>query len=227
MLRADPDGAEIVGGRLRRRHERRRRHEIADVDPVRIARLGEKLLGLRGSYGSGGVCSANSITRGTMTRGRRTEAETGDLVDRLTIQRVVGREPHALVVPRRLRIPLLGELDPVDRRVLGRDELQPRVALHVLRVLAVERVGDVGFAVLQHRHPRRPLGHALHDEPLDDGHAAPVARVRLEHDLDAGACGSRSCRARRRSVAFGSRRRRPGCTYFLGTTMPAAVAVVP
>src|SRR5438105_8654538 len=40
------------------------------------------------------------------------------------------RLAHALVVPRRLRVPLLGELDPVDRRVLRRHELQLRVVLH-------------------------------------------------------------------------------------------------
>src|SRR6185369_1295135 len=118
-----------------------------------------------------------------------------DFVDRLAIQGVVDRQAYALVVPRRFRIPLLGELDPVDRRVLRRYQLQSRVALHIEGVLAVERVGDVGLAVLEHRHARRPLGYALHDVALDRGHAAPVARVRLHHDLDAGLVADETIRA--------------------------------
>src|SRR5207245_3580469 len=44
----------------------------------------------------------------------------------------------------------------------------------------------VGFALLQHRQPRGALGHALHDQPLDAGHAPQVSGVRLQHDLHAG-----------------------------------------
>ena len=64
--------------------------------------------------------------------------------------------------------------------------MQPRIAPHVQRVFAVQRVGDVGLAVLQHRHPRGALGDALHDEASDVGHVPPVARIRLHHHLDAG-----------------------------------------
>ena len=118
--------------------------------------------------------------------GGRADADTSSVVDRLAVQRVVHRLAHPLVVPRRLRVPLVGELDPEDRGVLRGYHLDAGVLLETLGVGAIERDGDVGLAALQHHGARRGLGDAPHDERLHVGDAAPVARVGLEDDFHAG-----------------------------------------
>ena len=117
--------------------------------------------------------------------GRRAEAETRDLVDRRAVQRVVDRVAHPLVMPRRFRVPLLGKLDPEDRGVLRRDDLDP-VLLQPLGVRAVERDADIGFAGAHHQRPRRRLGGAAHDQRFDVRDLAPIIGIGFEHDLDAG-----------------------------------------
>jgi len=111
--------------------------------------------------------------------------EARRLVDPLAVQRVVGGEPNALVVPRGLRIPLLGELDPEDRGVLARHDLELGVLLDALGVNAVESVGDVGFAGLQHQGAGGGFGDAAHDQRLDARHAPPILGKRLQHHFDA------------------------------------------
>ena len=70
--------------------------------------------------------------------GRRAKPEAGRLVDPLAVERVVDREPQPLVVPRRFGVPLLGELYPEDRGVLGRDDLHARVVFDPFRIDAVD-----------------------------------------------------------------------------------------
>ena len=62
----------------------------------------------------------------------------------------------------------------------------PGVFCSALGIDAVERVGDIGLAGLDHQGPRRRLGDAAHDDRLDVRHMAPVMREGLEDDLDAG-----------------------------------------
>jgi hypothetical protein len=81
---------------------------------------------------------------------------------------------------------LLGELDPVARGVLGRDDLDAGVILDALGGGAVQRIGDVGLAGLQCQGPRGGVGNAPHHQSLDTRHAPPVAGIGLQHDLDTG-----------------------------------------
>ena len=96
------------------------------------------------------------------------------------------RVAHALVVPRRLRIPLVGEVEPEGALDHHRLQRQARRLLQLLGELAADRVGDVDLAALQRRQPRRLLGHHLEDQPLHGGHLAPVALEGFEHQLHAG-----------------------------------------
>ena len=161
--------------------------ELAGVDAVRITGLGEQLLRLLRDPAATARCLQGVLHDARHDDpGRRAEAEAGRLVDRLPVERVIDRLPQPHVVPRRFRVPLVGELDPEDRGVLRRHDLQTRGLLDALGVGAVERVGDIGLAGLQHQRAGRRLGHAAHDQGLDVRHAAPIAGKGLQHDLDAG-----------------------------------------
>src|SRR4029077_13135217 len=48
------------------------------------------------------------------------------LVDRLAVEGEIGRLTHPLVVPRRLRVPLIGEVEPEGCRRVPRLEGEPR-----------------------------------------------------------------------------------------------------
>src|SRR5262249_11728153 len=87
--------------------------------------------------------------------------------------------------PRRLRVPLVGELEPEDRRVPRRDEREARVAPYLDTLGTIQGDRDVDLAGLQHRQARVHVGDGLHHELLYVGRAAPVARVRLQHHLHA------------------------------------------
>src|SRR5207237_4836691 len=71
------------------------------------------------------------------------------------------------------------------RRMPCRDEREARVPRHVLGVGALQKERHVGFALLEHRHPRGALRNALHDQPLDTRHTPPVSGIRLQHKLHA------------------------------------------
>src|SRR2546426_1776455 len=60
---------------------------------------------------------------------------------RIAIQRMVDGQPHALVMPGRLGVPLIGELDPHGRRMPRGHEREARVACHVLGVGAIQEEG--------------------------------------------------------------------------------------
>jgi hypothetical protein len=105
------------------------RIEVAGVEAVRVARLGEELSRL------------GRIVRRRLDRQRELEAPGDDaagqareperlgLVDGLPVDGVARREADAPVVPRRLRVPLVGEVEPEDAGRLGGDELQAGRAL--------------------------------------------------------------------------------------------------
>ncbi len=112
-------------------------------------------------------------------------AERQRLVDRVVVERVFRGEPHPLVVPRRLRIPLLGEIQPIGRRTDGRPQRQSRRALQFLGQLGADRIGDVDLATLQCGESRRLIGdHPQHDA-LHARRLAPVLVERLQHQFDA------------------------------------------
>ena len=118
------------------------------------------------------------------------EAQRLGLTDGLPVDGEARGQAHALIVPRRLRVPLLaGEVDPEGGGDQGGRELQPGRALDLLRKLAADRIGYVDLAALEHGKPRRLLGDDPEDQPLDVRRLAPVALVRLEHHLHAGVEG--------------------------------------
>ena len=167
------------------------------------------------------------MTRGMITPVGGQKPEARRLVDRLPVQRVVDGQAQPPVAPRRLRVPLLGELEPRDRRVLRRHQLHPRIALDVLRVRAVERVGDVGLAVLSIAARVETSGTLFMTSRLTCGTCAASSRGTPRARPPRRACGSRTCTG---PAPIGCLRKPSSptwVTYFFGTTMPAAVAVVP
>jgi len=116
-------------------------------------------------------------------------AEGLGLVDRLPVDGEVGGQAHAVIRPRRLGIPLVGEDEPL---VGGKDErcqLEPGRAHELLGEGAADRIGDVGLAPLEHGEPGRVLRDDAEDEALDRGSLAPVRLEGFQHQLDAGRKG--------------------------------------
>ena len=89
-------------------------------------------------------------------------------------------------MPRRLGIPLVGELDPENGRVTRGRQRQPRIALHGLALGPVEEEGKVRLAALEHGQARGAVGHALEGQPLDVGRVPPVAGEGFEDHVYAG-----------------------------------------
>ena len=108
------------------------------------------------------------------------------LVDRVAVDRMVDGETNAPIGPDGLRVPLLAEEEPVDAMRVGRLERQTGRAPDLFRRDTAKRVGDVDFAALQHRQPRRLVDHRLEHEPLDARSFAPVLLPGFEHELHSG-----------------------------------------
>ena len=98
---------------------------------------------------------------------------------------MVGGEADAPVRPRRLRVPLIGEHEPVSGHDGGRLEREPRGPPHLLGQLALEQVDDVRLAALEHGETSGLVGDRLEDEPLHARDLPPVLLVGLQHQLDA------------------------------------------
>src|SRR2546425_27131 len=81
---------------------------------VRVAGCGQQLSGLGWVIGWRLHLQREVHNTRNDDAGRRAVPETGRLVDRLAIERVVHRQAQPPVGPRGLRIPLVGELDPGD-----------------------------------------------------------------------------------------------------------------
>src|SRR5262249_57969575 len=94
-------------------------------------------------------------------------AEIFRLVQRPTIDRIVRGQSHAPVVPGRLRVPLIPEVEEVDADSPGERQLEARIALELERGGRVEQVGDVDLAFLQHRRARRGFRNTLDEVTLN------------------------------------------------------------
>src|SRR3989442_4832555 len=186
-LRADPDGLEVPGQRLAHRDIGRPRVEITGVEAVRIARVGEEAPGLRGVVGVR-LEELRELQRARDQRpGDLREAERLGLVERLPVDGVARGLAYAPVVPGRLRVPLVREIEPENRgRYRARDELESGTALNVLGHRAGQEIGDVDLAGPYGGRARRLLGQAPKDESLDVGDLAPVPLERFHHQLDPG-----------------------------------------
>ena len=171
----DPDGQQVVEDRLgvgrwsTRRTRGRRHRSRSDSRPRRGAgapsrrrRRGRRL---PEEFEAGGDDAAGDLG----------EAERHRLVDGLTVDRVGGGQAHAPVVPRRARLPLVHEVQPVRRHERRGPQREPLRALHLLAELAVDGVRDVDLAALEHGQPRGGVGHALEHQALHARRLAPVA----------------------------------------------------
>ena len=114
-----------------------------------MAGLGQQLLGLRHIVDRLRRLPVEfEISRDKGVAGQPAVAEGHRVIDALAVDREIDGAPRPLVMPRRFRIPLLGEIDPPrglhDRRL----ERQPRRLLEIRRELAADPIGDVDLAVL-------------------------------------------------------------------------------
>src|SRR6266545_4032723 len=157
-LRSNPDGLEVPGQSLAHRDIGRPRVEIAGVEAARIARVGEEPPGLRGVEGIRREELRELQRARDQGAGGFREAERLGLVERLAVDGVARGLAHAPVVPGRLWIPLVREIEPEDRgSYRARDELESGAALDVLGHGAGQEIGDVDLAVLEGGRARRLL----------------------------------------------------------------------
>ena len=207
--RADADRPEVVGDGLAHRVVGRERRELARVEAVGEAGLGQQRLGALRVVGIGRDRQGELLVPGHDVAGGAGEAERLGLVDRLAVHREARGQPHAPVRPRRAGRPLLREHQEQHAVGAHRGQRQPGGAPDVLRDGAVEEVGDVHLAALERGGARGLLGDASHHQALDARGLAPVAVEGLEGQLDARAGSSRTCTARPRPAPCGSPPRRP------------------
>ena len=162
QFESDARRVQVVHRRLRDGWKAGDRGEFAGVEAVGIAGFGQQLLGFLRIVGHRLCLQGEVHDPGNDDPCRRAEAVAAHLVDLLAVERVIDRLAQPQVMPRRFEIPLLGEFNPEDRGVLARHYLELRVLLDALGVDAVERVGDVGFAGLQHQRAGGGFGDAAH-----------------------------------------------------------------
>src|SRR5438876_6907622 len=103
--RSDSHRLEIAGRGLAHRGGGGVAPEVSRVEPFRITRLAEELLGLCRIVGVCGRLPEEVEALGNDAPGDPREAERDRLVDGRAVDRVVGGEAHAPVRPRRLRVP--------------------------------------------------------------------------------------------------------------------------
>src|SRR5213593_3724090 len=143
--RLDADGLKIVQDRLGVHAGPGIAPEIPGIEALRVPGLREELPGLARIVGVERRPPVEVEAGGDDAPGYLGEPEGHGLVDRLAVHRVVGRETHAPVVPRRARIPLVGEDQPVSGHERSRPQGEPGRAAHRLTELTRDRVGDVHF----------------------------------------------------------------------------------
>ena len=185
QLQLNAHGLQIVDGRLREIFVGDVTVELAGVEAVRVPGFGQELRRFLGVVGvQGGRPGELEVLRDDAPRDFR-EAQRFGLIDGLPVEGQVGGEAHALVGPRRLGIPLLGEEQPERAGDGGRLEGEARGPLELLRQRAPDRVDDVDLAPLQRRQAGRLVGDHAEAQRLDARRLAPVVLVGLEHELDA------------------------------------------
>src|SRR5262249_17392252 len=80
---------------------------------------------------------------------RMTKRES--LVHRLAIEGQGYGLAHALIVPRRILVPLFGKIQPEWRRADRRLDAEARRALQLIGEFATDRIGNIDLATLQGR----------------------------------------------------------------------------
>ena len=140
---------------------------------------------MSGSYGYGSMGRANSkVSRDDAPR-RWRGPQPLCLTEGLAVQGIIGGQPHARVMPRRLRVPLLDEIQIERPNPSGKGQPELGIPFHLLGGLDIQVVGDIDLARLQHGQPRRRLRDTFKDQALHMGHFAPVVLNGLHDQLDA------------------------------------------
>ena len=93
-------------------------------------------------------------------------------------------------MPRRLRVPLVGEIHPVRRGSHRWLERQARAVLNLVRQLAADRVRDIDFTSLQGHQTGCLIRYDLKDDAFHGWLLPPKAIERFHHKLDAGREGN-------------------------------------
>src|SRR5882672_2996191 len=160
--------------------ERWNRRQIPSVKTVRIAGFLEQFLGflrvIRQRFGLQGKIHDAWNDHGS----RRAEAQTGSLVNGLSIDGVVGRQTYPLVMPGRLRVPLLSKIEPLNGGMPGVDQDQLWITLDLFSHFAFQGKRDVSLAPLEHGQAGRPLGYAFHNDAFDIRGMPPVRFIGLQ-----------------------------------------------
>ena len=112
---SDADGLRIAADRLAQRGVGRQRGEIAGVEAVGVAGLGQELLGPRGIVAR----AARSAARTRRCGGTKAPVDLpkpsiSAWLMACAVDGEAGGQPHAPIGPRRLRIPLVEEVQPED-----------------------------------------------------------------------------------------------------------------
>src|SRR5437867_871078 len=153
-LRGDPDHAEVVHDGLDHRCVGVVDRIFPGVEAIGVAGLGEELLRLRRIVRPERWLPGELEAVRNDARGDPREAERLRLVDGLAIDRVVRRHAHALVGPRRLRVPLIDEVHPLRAVEDRRFQREPGRPPQLLSERPADGIDDVGLAALQHGQPR-------------------------------------------------------------------------
>ena len=112
QLGADADRLKVVDHRLGDVGVRGVAVVLAGVEAVGMTRLGQQLLGLGRIVHRSRRLPVIFESFRDDAAGHPGMAERQRLVDGLAVDRQAGRLPHALIMPRRFRVPLIGEVEP-------------------------------------------------------------------------------------------------------------------
>ena len=159
--------------------------QVAGIEPVGIARLGQEPLRLRGIVGVGLEGKGEVEFAWDHAPREAGGPEVLRVVQRSGVDGVDRGQPHPPIVPGRLGVPLVEEVQVEGPDPAGERQLQRRISPHLLRLRRIQEVREIDLAALQHGEPRGGLGDALVDQPFDVGHLAPVALEGLHDQLDA------------------------------------------
>src|SRR5262249_11707853 len=105
------DRLKVVGDRFAGREIGRPRVEVAGVEAVRVARLGEQLLCLGRIMRIWLELERELEAAWHDIAGRRRSAERLRFTDRAGVDRMGGGKPHPAIGPWRLRVPLIEEVE--------------------------------------------------------------------------------------------------------------------
>ena len=186
-LDPDADGMEVVDDGFADERARRVTEILSRVKAVRVTSLDEKSPGPDGIVRVPRRLPVELEARGDDAPDQFGKSQGLRLVHRGPVNGIVRGQAHSPVVPRRLRVPLVSEVDPLCRLTDVGLQRQPRGPPEILGQRTANRVGDVHLAALQRGQPRGLVRDRLQDKPLHVRRLSPVLIEGLEDELDARA----------------------------------------